>query len=56
MVCTPFLTRGHSGAMNHYLGTAKFDGKRYRIKECVEEITNTNGNKSIVRRKASDCR
>jgi hypothetical protein len=49
------LIRSHSGAMNHFLGTAKFDGKKYQIKECFEEIKDTKGSSSIVRRRPSDC-
>jgi hypothetical protein len=49
------LIRSHAGAMNHFLGKARFDGKKYQIKECIEEITKTNGSSSIVRRNPSDC-
>jgi hypothetical protein len=49
------LARGHGGAMNHYLGTAKFDGKKYQIKECFEEIRSTDGSSSLIRRNPTNC-
>jgi len=49
------MTRYGSGAMNHYLRTFKFNGKKYQAEKCVEEITNIDDDKSFVRRKVSDC-
>jgi hypothetical protein len=49
------VTRGNSGAMNHYLGTFKFIGKKYQARKCVEEVTMAGGDKYFVRRNVSDC-
>jgi hypothetical protein len=48
-------TKGNSGAMNHYLARATFNGKKYQIKECAEEILRLDGSKTSIRRKPLDC-
>jgi hypothetical protein len=48
--------RGHSGAMNHYIGDYEFNGKEYKLKKCSEEITQTNKSNFVLARKISDCK
>ncbi|HEX8195277.1 MAG TPA: hypothetical protein VF571_03620 [Pyrinomonadaceae bacterium] len=48
-------TRGNSGSMNHYLGTFKFNGRKYQARKCVEEVTIADGNKYFVSKNVSDC-
>ncbi len=53
----PDLTfSGRMAADDHYLGTYRFKGSRYRLRRCVEEVYSVEGERSIVRAKKEMCR
>lgn len=47
--------RGRMGASDHYLGTFRYDGNRYRLTQCTYEVYDTYGKRSITKAARKFC-
>jgi hypothetical protein len=48
--------RGRMGLSDHYLGSFRFDGSRYRLRSCFHEVYSIDGEKSLTKAGAQYCR
>lgn len=47
--------RGRMGIAEHYIGRYRFDGRRYRLIQCLNEVYSTDGKRSVVKAKRGFC-